>query len=109
MVLNRTKRGFAEYLDLRRRLRSHMTPAENKLWFKLKGKQFQNLKFRRQHGVGAYIVDFYCSEKKLIIEIDGDVHAQELQQQRDEKREMYLKSLDGVLEDLLRNITSTSP
>jgi len=51
-----------------------MTKAEMFLWSKLKGKQLNGLKFRRQYGINNYVVDFYCPEQKLAIEIDGDVH-----------------------------------
>ncbi len=103
-------------LERKRQFRSEMTPAERMLWLKLRGKQFQNLKFRRQHGVGPYIVDFYCPEKSVVIEVDGDVHADEKKQEQDKQREEYLKKLgvkiiryfnngifkniEGVLEDL---------
>lgn len=86
------------------------------MWSRLRGKQFFGLKFRRQHGVGPYIVDFYCSERLTVIEVDGDVHGEELQKRKDEQREKnlknlglhiiryandeILKNLDGVLEDL---------
>ncbi|MBX7149162.1 endonuclease domain-containing protein [bacterium] len=97
-----------------------MTPAENCLWLKLRIKQFNNLKFRRQHGIGPYIVDFYCPEKSLVIEIDGDVHGLEDQVVKDNFREEYLKKLglriirycnddvlnniDGVMEDLYQKV-----
>jgi len=55
----------------RRKLRSKMTPAEAKLWTYLKGKQLEGKKFRRQHSVSRYILDFYCPSSKLAIELDG--------------------------------------
>ena len=51
-----------------------MPPAEIILWARLKSKQLNRLKFRRQHSVGAYIIDFYCPEHKLAIEVDGSTH-----------------------------------
>lgn len=97
-----------------------MTSAENKLWLKLRAKQFEGIKFRRQHGIGSYIVDFYCPSKKIVIEVDGDIHAKDSQIEKDNERELFLKSLglkvirytnnavlnnvDGVLEDLYRKI-----
>ncbi len=104
-----------------------MTKAEQLLWSKLRGCQFHSLKFRRQHGIGPYIVDFYCPERLLVIEIDGDVHAQENRKKMDCQREAYLttlglniirypnddvlNNLDGVLQDLENKIIweSTSP
>ena len=51
-----------------------MPPAEQLVWARLKGKQVENCKFRRQYSVGAFVVDFYAVEIKLAIEIDGDSH-----------------------------------
>ena len=104
-----------------------MTIAEKRLWVRLSSRQFQSLKFRRQHGIGPYIVDFYCPEKGVVIEVGGDTHADESQKTKDEEREKYLLSLglyvirytnqeileniDGVLEDLGQKLSkdSTSP
>jgi len=55
-------------------LRKRMTPCENILWERLKGKHFLGYKFRRQHPLYKYIVDFYCHQLKLVIEVDGSVH-----------------------------------
>ena len=57
-----------------RRLRSQETTAELILWEHLKGKQFHGLKFRRQHPIETFIVDFYCHQAKLVIELDGKIH-----------------------------------
>lgn len=113
----------------RKNLRNNMTKAEIILWSKLKGKQL-GYKFRRQHGIGNYVVDFYCPKLKLIIEIDGDVHAYNSQIIKDKERQNYLESLglkvlryanndiknniSGVLDDLivkieLNSLSSTSP
>lgn len=58
-----------------RELRQDMTPAEELLWSHLRRKQLNGLKFRRQHPLGSFIADFYCAEYRLVIEIDGDIHA----------------------------------
>ena len=63
--------------QFRSKLRRNMPPAEVLLWTRLRGSQFLGLKFRRQHGVGKYILDFYCPELRLAIEIDGLSHAEE--------------------------------
>ncbi|MBI2341552.1 MAG: endonuclease domain-containing protein [Deltaproteobacteria bacterium] len=102
-------KGVRENLNIKKKLRSEMTHAESKLWFKLKTKQFKGLKFRRQHGIGPYIVDFYCPERKLVIEIDGDVHANEKQIVKDKIREDYLATLGVKIlrynnNDILKNI-----
>ena len=57
-----------------RELRQEMTPAEELLWGRLRRKQLNGLKFRRQHPLGPFIADFYCAEYRLVVEIDGDVH-----------------------------------
>ncbi|MGB5941584.1 MAG: endonuclease domain-containing protein [Leeuwenhoekiella sp.] len=58
----------------RKHLRSHLTPAEAFLWNHLKKKQLNGRKFRRQHSIKNFIVDFYCAAEKLIIELDGQPH-----------------------------------
>ena len=121
------KKGNPKLLPLRRRLRNNLTRTEQLLWAKLRQNQIYGLKFRRQHGIGSYIVDFYCPERNVVIEVDRDVHAIKTQQNKDHLRENYLKSLglkilrytydevmnnlDGVLEDLARRLLkdSTSP
>lgn len=76
----------------RQALRSEMTNAEKLLWAKVRNKQL-GVKFRRQHGIGNYIVDFYCPEKGLIIELDGDSHFQNVTQTYDEARDLYMQEL----------------
>lgn len=123
----RAIRGQAGSLDLKRQLRSDMTGPETRLWAKLRARQLRGLKFRRQHGIGPYIVDFYCPERSLVIEVDGDSHADADQMLKDQLRDRYLeslglrviryfnddivKNLDGVLEDLAEKLSSgsTSP
>ena len=58
-------------------LRREMTDAEQALWFRLRGGRLDGLKFRRQHPVPPYIVDFYCVEAKLVVELDGSQHGPE--------------------------------
>lgn len=73
-----------------RRLRQQLTPAEDQLWRALRGRQLLGLKFRCQHPVGRFIVDFYCPSCKLVIEVDGDIHTQ--QKAYDEARTEQLQS-----------------
>ncbi len=75
-----------------RELRDGMTVAERVLWKRLR---YENLgpKFRRQHPIGQFIVDFYSRECNLVIELDGGVHQETEIHERDEAREEYLKSL----------------
>jgi len=63
------------------------------LWNILKSKQLDGRKFRRQHSIGNYIVDFYCPSEKIIIELDGDPHGDYIQIQKDEIRDKYLEYL----------------
>ncbi len=93
MNIRGPKSGFRRTIPLRRQLRRNTTVAEKIFWTKVARRQFYNLKFRKQHGIGNYIVDFYCPEKKLIIEIDGDTHADEEVIEEDEIRSKYLISL----------------
>jgi very-short-patch-repair endonuclease len=62
-----------------RQLRQHLTPAEKILWEALRKRQLNGLKFRCQHPVESFIVDFYCPQHRLIIEVDGDVHDQQVE------------------------------
>ena len=71
-----------------RRLRSDATPAEVILWKQLRGRRFEQFKFRRQRPMGKYIVDFVCLGIKLIIELDGESHL--MKQERDKKRDESL-------------------
>lgn len=72
-------------------LRQNETPAEKKLWKYLKNKQLDGIKFRRQHPIGRYILDFYCHKTKLGVEIDGGYHQDKLQQWVDKDRTKYLE------------------
>jgi very-short-patch-repair endonuclease len=74
----------------RKALRQNLTPAEAKLWTYLKGKQLQGRKFRRQHSVGNYILDFYCPSEKLAIELDGEVHNTVQAAEYDKERDLFL-------------------
>jgi very-short-patch-repair endonuclease len=73
-----------------RRLRRKLTDAERKLWSRLRNRQVANLKFRRQHPLGDRIVDFFCGEAKLAIELDGSGHASYRGQTSDLDREIEL-------------------
>ena len=103
-------------LKYRRHLRKNSTNPERIIWQKLRNRQIKGFKFKRQYSIGKYIVDFYSSELNLIIEIDGDIHA--YQKENDKRREIFLENrglkiirytnyevrtnLIGVLEDILR-------
>ena len=83
-----------KYIEERRKaLRKNLTPAEATLWKALQRKQLQGRKFRRQHSIKNYIVDFYCASEQLIIELDGAVHTDFAQQNYDFERTQVLESL----------------
>lgn len=73
-----------------RSLRSHMTQAEQKLWYALRNKQLQRHRFRRQHAIGSYIADFACIEARCIIELDGGQH--QAQATYDQRRTEFLEA-----------------
>lgn len=79
--------------QIARHLRQEQTPAEKKLWGIFRNRQFENLKFRRQHPLKGYIVDFYCDELELIIELDGGHHNSPEQKFKDEQRDYHLSFL----------------
>jgi very-short-patch-repair endonuclease len=74
-------------------LRKNLTSAEASLWNILKHRQVSGYKFRRQHSIGNYIVDFCCPQEMLIIELDGNIHGEYHQIEKDELRDNYLKNL----------------
>lgn len=108
-------------IERARRLRGKQTDVEQLLWYKLRSRQIEDCKFRRQHSIGQFIVDFACLEKKLIIELDGSQHFDATTY--DNKRTEYLQSegfhvlrfwnndvvnnLDGVLESILLYLGGT--
>jgi very-short-patch-repair endonuclease len=119
--------GFLSYnknlTDLARENRKNPTPAENKIWDEvLRMRQFADYKFLRQKPLGGYIVDFYCSKLRLVIEIDGDSHAES--EEYDAERTKVLEALGltvvrynndevmqniaGVYEDLSQRIGGLS-
>ena len=75
-----------------RELRQQMTEHERKLWSDLRDKRFVDLRFRRQQPIGPYIVDFYCSAAKLIIELDGGQHTEPRHAVSDAARTKWLES-----------------
>jgi very-short-patch-repair endonuclease len=73
-----------------RQLRQPLTPAEQKLWQILRNRGLEGYKFRRQHPIGRYIVDFYCVQTRLVIEVDGGIHL--TQEASDAVRTKWLES-----------------
>jgi very-short-patch-repair endonuclease len=69
-----------------------MTRAEVILWSALRGKQLAGLKFRRQHPLGPYVVDFFCLSRRLAVEVDGGVHDCDDRARRDELRDAWIRA-----------------
>jgi very-short-patch-repair endonuclease len=98
-------------------LRREMTPSERKLWARLRAGRLEGIHFRRQQVIEPYIVDFYCHQAALVIEVDGSVHQdqQEYDCQRDHDLQLLglrvirfsntdvNQNLEGVLEEILRS------
>ena len=74
-------------------MRNNATISEKRLWKFIQNSKLEGRKFRRQHSIGNYIVDFYCPSEKLVIEVDGAIHNNPVNQDYDYKRTVYLKSL----------------
>ena len=106
--------------DRARNLRLAQTEVERTLWQKLRNRQLNGFKFRRQHPIGPYIVDFFCLDARLAIELDGSQHGDERAVEDDERRTAYLNdqgyrvlrfwnqevidNLDGVLEAITQHL-----
>ncbi|MBT0653201.1 endonuclease domain-containing protein [Geomobilimonas luticola] len=80
--------------DRRKALRNNATPAEKKLWSILQHSNLKGYKFRRQHSVGYYILDFYCPSERLAIELDGDSHFTDDAITYDKERTAFLNALN---------------
>ncbi len=74
---NERKRVSPKTRKRARELRRELTPIEAILWQRLRSRRLADLKFRRQHPIGPFITNFYSAERKLVIEIDGDTHAEQ--------------------------------
>ena len=74
-----------------RNLRRSMTEAEKALWRYLQNRNSGGYKFRRQHPLGSYIADFYCHEKRLVVEVDGEIHLNPEAVDKDENRTAVLE------------------
>ena len=74
-----------------RRLRRNQTDVERKLWYALRNRRLAQFKFRRQQPIGPYIADFFCSDAKLIVELDGSQHGEVKNREKDEIRTEFLE------------------
>jgi very-short-patch-repair endonuclease len=91
-------------IEKRKELRSSLTAAEATLWMLIKNRQLGGRKFRRQFGVGKYILDFYCPEEKLAIELDGNYHFTLIGSTEDFKRDEFLRE-QGIIVLRIENRT----
>ena len=82
-----------QLLDFAKTMRHNSTDAEHLMWQLLRAKRFMNLKFRRQHVIKPYIVDFYCHEIGLVIELDGSQHGMDDAIEYDAERTNFLEAL----------------
>jgi len=103
--------------EIARHLRKTQTQAEKILWQKLRNRRLAGLKFLRQHPIGGYVVDFYCHEVRLLVELEGSIHDLPSQKEYDEERfknlrsrnlkilrfrnEMVIQEIDSVLRRIL--------
>ena len=117
--------AFPETFRLSRHLRRVSTPAERLLWGVLRNNSLAGYKFRRQHPVREYIVDFFCPEKELVIEIDGSIHLNKEVEKSDLNRTAELErmgitvlrfsndqvnnDLESVKQRIIEALTSPSP
>jgi very-short-patch-repair endonuclease len=112
-----------QHRDRARGLRRSMTDAEHTLWYRLRNRQLQGCKFRRQHDIGPYIADFVCTEAMLVVELDGGQHAEQVVY--DARRTAFLqaqgyrvlrfwdndvlKDIESVLEVVWEALASAAP
>ncbi|HZG42846.1 MAG TPA: endonuclease domain-containing protein [Longimicrobium sp.] len=91
-----------QMLQASRRLRAEATAAEEILWQALRGDRLDGFRFRRQHAIGRFVLDFYCPARRIAVEIDGGVHDEPDQAERDEARTQALEA-QGIAVFRLRN------
>ena len=84
-------------IDYSKSLRKKQTDAEKLLWSNLRNRKLNGYKFRRQHAIKSYIVDFYCAEKMLSVELDGGIHNKKEQKEYDHARTEFLME-QGITE-----------
>jgi very-short-patch-repair endonuclease len=107
---------YPHYLiTLARELRQRATEAEKVLWEELRNHRLEGMKFRRQHHIGRYIVDFYCADESLVVELEGSVHEEHDQKEYDAYRFAFFDALglrvlrfhnDEVLQSTMKVLTT---
>ena len=98
-----------EQVGFARNLRQEYTDAEKALWTKLRDRELEGVKFRRQQPIGPYVVDFAGFERKLIVEIDGGQHNEERTKERDVERTRNLRGMGYQIMRFWNNDVLTNP
>ena len=93
--MKKSLRSFPASIQNARSLRKNATVPERILWDSLRGRKLNGWKFRRQHPIGQFVLDFFCREKAVAIEVDGEVHTQMEVADHDMERDKFLR-LQGV-------------
>ena len=122
--MNCTNNNGPRRITKARALRKNQTPAEKVMWERLRNRRLEGFKFRRQQIIDEKIVDFFCPEKRLVIELDGLYHENPMQQIKDAQREEYLNqcglrvirftnnmvfdNLEEILEEIINHLTNNS-
>ena len=106
---NLHKEAIGKLYQYGRELRQESTEAEKLLWAELRNKKLNGLKFRRQHPIDKFVADFYCHEKKIVIELDGSIHDEKINKEYDEARTAMLAGLNVIVlrfknEDITNNL-----
>ena len=94
---NLHKDAIGKLYQYGRELRQESTEAEKLLWAELRNRKLNGLKFRRQHPLDKFIVDFYCNERKIVVELDGSVHDEKINKDYDEARTAMLAGLNIIV------------
>ena len=106
---NLHKEALGKLYQYGRELRQESTKAEKLLWEELRNRKLNGLKFRRQHPLDKFIADFYCNEKKLVIELDGSIHDEKINKDYDAARTAMLAGLNVIVlrfqnEEVINNV-----
>ncbi|HET9277759.1 MAG TPA: endonuclease domain-containing protein [Flavitalea sp.] len=106
---NLHKEAIGKLYQYGRELRRESTEAEKLLWAEFRNRKLNGVKFRRQHPLDKFIVDFYCNEKKLVVELDGSIHDEKINKDYDEARTSMLAGLNVIVlrfqnEEVINNI-----
>ena len=123
--MNTRTNNLKDFKAQRQALRNQATPAEALLWKGVQKSQLEGRKFRRQHSIGPYVLDFYCPAENLCVELDGQLHFESSGVLHDEERTKYLNNVgikvirfensvvfqnpEGVLEEIKRNFGREKP